>query len=596
MRARALVPFALVLAAGTARAQHVTSAPPPLRTFGPDSTATGVFTGAGLTPPGLTCDAPPAPAALTCTGYLASAVDGTLLETTVRLPQDGRTKPIVVAMHGWGGSQGSMARYDGPLSAAGYAVVRYSARGFGGSWGQANLADEDVEGADLRSVVGQVADLYPDAVNCGSVAVFGASYGGAHAWLGALTPAFTSPAGRAVSVRTVIPVATWSDLLNGLVPNGRPDVAQSPTGAQKLSFVEALFVGGLRARADRPYPSYPPYLLAWDAQMLASELPYDATPTGRALVDALQGYRSIYWQQAFWERVRANRAAGAPQLPVLAVQGWTDDLFPPIEALRMYDALRAIDPAYPIALYLGDLGHPRAANKPGELGYALDLVMPWLGWFLKGEGTRPAFDVHAAITRPAAAPFDPADVVTASDYVSLATTTATHVFGGWRVITFDPLNVSGFQWDPLVLTGCGQLFPCPPAPPSDVIPGDVAVYEVPASQLAGGSSFLVAGEPAVTFFAATIAPRVQLDVRLLDVAPNGTRALVTRGTLTLDAGATPLGMRRVQIATAGNLWPVAADHRLRLEVTNVDSPYLRPSLVPSATAIANVELSLPIRR
>jgi hypothetical protein len=100
----------------------------------------------------------------------------------------------------------------------------------------------------------------------------------------------------------------------------------------------------------------------------------------------------------------------------------------------------------------------------------------------------------------------------------------------------------------------------------------------------------------VTFYAATVAPRIQLDARLLDVAPDGTRALVTRGTLTLDAGGAPLGMRRVRLATFGNLWPVAANHRLRLELTNVDSPYLRPSLVPSATAIANVELSMPIRR
>lgn len=203
---------------------------------------------------------------------------------------------------------------------------------------------------------------------------------------------------------------------------------------------------------------------------------------------------------------------------------------------------------------------------------------------------------RAAITRPAGAAFDPADVITAADYVSLATTTATHAFGGWQVITFDPLALSGFRWDPLVLAGCAQLVPCPPAPPSDLVPGDVAVFELPAAQVAGGAPFLVAGEPVVTLLAATLAPRVQLDVRLLDVAPDGSRALVTRGTVTLDAGAAPLGMREVRIPTWGNLWAVAADHRLRLEVTNVDSPYLRPSLVPSATALTGVELSLPIRR
>jgi hypothetical protein len=186
--------------------------------------------------------------------------------------------------------------------------------------------------------------------------------------------------------------------------------------------------------------------------------------------------------------------------------------------------------------------------------------------------------------------------VSVASYASLATSTVTHTFGGWSTITFDPLNLTGFKWDPLVLAACADLLPCPPAPASAVVPGDVASYEVPAAGLAGGAPFLVAGEPAVSFFAATVGHRVQLDVRLLDVAPNGAAALVTRGTLTLDAGAgTPLGMRRVRAATFGNLWEVAADHRLRVEVSNVDSPYLRPSLVPSATAIADVELSIPIR-
>lgn len=160
MRAPAvLLRLVLALAAGSARAQHQPSSPPPPASFGPDSVATGVFTGAGLTPAGLGCDAPPAPAALTCAGFLASAVDGTLLEATVRLPQTGAASPLVVAMHGWGGSQGSMARYDDRLTGAGYAVLRYSARGFGGSWGQANLADPSAEGGDLRSLVAQVVDL-----------------------------------------------------------------------------------------------------------------------------------------------------------------------------------------------------------------------------------------------------------------------------------------------------------------------------------------------------------------------------------------------------------------------------------------------------
>src|SRR5512138_133643 len=382
MRARlAALALPLLALAGRASAQHLPSAPPPARTFGPDTTATGTFTGQGLTHPGLACDGAASP---TCSGFLASALDGTLLEVVVRLPSGSGPFPLVVAMHGWGGGQGSMARYDPLLLGAGYAVLRYSARGFGASWGQANLADENVEGADLRSMIAQVVDLYPSQVQGGAVAVFGASYGGAHAWLGALVPAFGTPGNRTVAIRTVVPVATWSDLLNGLAPNGRPDAAQDFAGAQKLSFSEGLFVGGIRTRLDRPYPNLPAYLFAWNVAMTVNELPYAATPTGTAIVNGLQGYRSVYWQQALFARVRQNRATGQPQLPIFAVQGFTDDLFPAGEALRMYDALRFLDPGYPIALYLGDLGHPRAANKPAEIDYVLQrLVLPWLAWYMR---------------------------------------------------------------------------------------------------------------------------------------------------------------------------------------------------------------------
>lgn len=594
----AVVATALLAVAAPAVAQRARAEPPPPRTFGPDQTATGVFTGEGLTPPGLSCDSPADPATpITCSGFLASAVDGTLLETTVRVPRTAGPHPLVVGMHGWGGTGASMGRYDARLTSAGYAFLRYSARGFGGSWGQANLADVDVEGADLRSLIAQTVDDPRIAADAGAVAVFGASYGGAHAWLGALVPEFTSPAGNPVRIRTVVPVASWTDLLSSLLPNGRPEGAQDVTGFEKLSFVEALLVGGLRTRLDRPYPNYPAYLLEWDAVMTGNEAPFATNPLAQGVVDGLQGYRSAYWQEAFWERVRANAASGAPQLPVFAVQGFTDDLFPAGEALRMADALRAVDPSYPIALYLGDLGHPRATNKSGEVAYVLDAVVSWLDFFLQGKGAEPAYDVQAAITRPAATPFDPADVIRAPTYAALATRVVTRTFRAPRLVTFDPANVTGFRWDPLVVAGCGQLDPCPTPPDSEVVPGDVAAYTVPVAALNGGAPVLLAGEPTVTLRLLTPAHRVQLDVRLFDVAPGGAKSLVTRGTYTVDTGspARPIALASVRVPTYGNLWALAADHRLRLEITNVDSPYLRPSLIPSLSLVAGVELALPVR-
>lgn len=601
-RAPSLLALSLLAVGGSALAQQEPAQPPGSRTFGRDHTSTGVFTGAGVVPVGLACDddpGAPAPDPATprsCHGFLAS-FDGTLLETTVSVPRESTVAhPLVVAMHGWGGSQGSTAKYEAPLIEDGFAVLRYSARGFGGSFGQTNLADVDVEGADLRSLVGQVVDDPRLLVNPKAVAVFGASYGGAHAWLGAVTPAFESPQHRAIEIRTAIPVASWTDLLDSLAPNGRPEQAHEIAGAEKLSYVQAFFFGGIRARLDRPYPNYPEYLPRWNIEMTTNEVPYAATPTGREVVDGLQGYRSAYWQEPFWARVRANRAAGLPQLPIFAVQGFTDDLFPIREAVRMYDALRAIDAAYPIALYLGDVGHPRAVNKTGEVDYLFVRVREWLRWYLSGSGTQPPLDVQAAITRAADVAFSSADVIRVPTCADLSTANVTARFRRAQVITFDPANRSGFQWDPLLLAACGQLDPCPPAPPSLDVPGDVAAYEVAVSSFTDGS-LLVAGEPTVTLWALSLSHRVQLDVRMLDVSPEGVRRLVTRGTFTVDTGipGRPIGARRVAIPTFGNLWEVPAGHTLRFEVTNVDAPYLRPSLVPSVTLLINVEVSVPVR-
>src|SRR5437868_1426764 len=144
------------------------SGPPAPRTFGPDSYSTRVFTGAGTTTPGLEC-VKSADRSRVCNGFLASGLDGTLLDVTLQIPAGSGPFPLVVLMHGWAGSKNGSGDVAGELVTDGLAVLRYSARGFGESWGQANLADMHVELEDLRSLVGQIVDqgrfhLNPDAV------------------------------------------------------------------------------------------------------------------------------------------------------------------------------------------------------------------------------------------------------------------------------------------------------------------------------------------------------------------------------------------------------------------------------------------------
>jgi pimeloyl-ACP methyl ester carboxylesterase len=574
--------------------------------FGPDTCATHVFTGQGVTPAGLTCAAAPqlpppdptGPPTLVCEGFLASGLDGTLLDVTAVVPPPAPGgNPLLVGMHGWGAAKTSMDDFDDDAVREGYTYLRYSARGMGkqtGSWGQANLADVNVEAADLRSLIGQVADDPRLGVDPSAVAVFGASYGGAHAWMAAVRPVFASPEGRTVQVRTVVPIATWSELLHSLAPNGRPRDPITVPGAQKLSYIEALYFSGLRADLARPYSNYPAYLHAWHDYIVASE-PSHASPVYRQIVDGISGYRSVYWQEALWQRVRRNQKEGRPQLPVFALQGFTDDLFPVTETLRMVDRLKKIDPAYPIALYFGDIGHPRASNKPGEMEYGIGLILDWLAFHLKGDATRrPAYDLKAAITRPREAPFDPTDVIEAASFAGLATGTVARAFAEAAVIANNPGDTSGVRWDPILMTGGGELEALPPS-------GAVATHVVPVAELApaGATSLLIAGQPRVSLRTSVLTPsyRVQLNVRLVEVRRDGSEHLVTRGTFTLDSGdpATPLGTRAVTIPTHGNLWEADAASQLRLEITNVDGPYLRPSTVPSATEISEVRLELPVR-
>jgi hypothetical protein len=155
---------------------------------------------------------------------------------------------------------------------------------------------------------------------------------------------------------------------------------------------------------------------------------------------------------------------------------------------------------------------------------------------------------------------------------------------------------SSFKWDPLIMEAARELKPYAlpefPTPAGDQL---VAAFEVPAGQLSGGGSLVVAGQPTVTIRGnVMIGLRVQLNVRLFDVAPGGEKSLVTRGTYTLEGPTAPIGEVTVTVPSYGNVWRIPADHTVRLEITNYDGPYITPSKLPSTTIINSVTLNIPV--
>jgi len=390
-----------------------------------------------------------------------------------------------------------------------------------------------------------------------------------------------------------VPIAAWSDLLYSLIPNGRERESVDRPGGAKLSFINGLYLSG--SRLNDGYDNYPTYFNTWWAWINTNE-PNDADRVYRGISDGLAGYRSIWWQKPFWDAAAANK------VPIFMAQGFTDDLFPLSEAKRMLQALQTI-PGYPVAAYFGDIGHPRAANKPAEVDHVLGLIKQWLAFYLKGVGAAPEPGVYAAVTRPRDVPFSTTDVHYFPTLAALSPETVSEVFPDTAlppVLTNpDGLSASGVTFDPLVGAGAQMLPFLGSELESPVVPGSLATYEVPADSLPGGAPFAIAGQPTVALHLFTTGYRVQLNVRLFDVdGVTGTKRLVTRGTYTLENRATgvPIGDADVVIPTYGNLWGVERGHTLRLELTNVDTPYIAPSRIPSATTVTGVRLDLPINR
>ena len=151
------------------------------------------------------------------------------LDTSFYLPAT-TPAPAVLVAHGFGGSKADVDADARDLAARGFAVLTWSARGFGASTGQIALDSPDYEVADARALVDWLAarpEVRQDGPGDPRVGVTGGSYGGALALL---------LAGYDRRVDAIAPVITWNDLGQALFPNaataapppaGRPPRASS---------------------------------------------------------------------------------------------------------------------------------------------------------------------------------------------------------------------------------------------------------------------------------------------------------------------------------------------------------------------------------
>jgi hypothetical protein len=532
--------------------------------------------------------------------------DGVPLDADVTLPASGKGPfPTIVMLHGWSGSKTSFesSSPDGDgnetfdynnvyYAQHGYAVLNYSARGWGNSCGTVEsraaagcaegwirLADQRYEARDTQYLLGLLAD--EKLVKAKAIGVTGISYGGGQsielAYLknrirlpsGEFAP-WTSPSGKQMEIKAAYPRWPWSDLVNALEPNGRfldGEVAPAgqsyePIGVEIQSYVTGLIAEGEVGGYIAP-PGLDPEaeLVKWYTLINAGE-PYAVE--GEAIAKQIYDYHQGYGIPP------AGKIA-----PMLLESGWTDDLFPVEQSLRAYNAAHA-DHSY-AALMLGDLGHSPGANKENTDHAFNEAGAQFFAAKLEHAGGAPKNGSVTAYTQtcptaaPAAGPF------TASKFSKLAPHTIT--FGSAAAQTFTSLGGNpaiAAELDPIVNSEACKTVTTETEP-------DTANYTTTSS------GFTLIGLPTVTADVKVTGLYPEIAARLWDVLPGGEQRLISRGIYRLGEGQ----QGKITFQLHGNGYEFAAGDTVKLQLLGRDAPYYRASNGTFSIEASDVSVSLP---
>jgi fermentation-respiration switch protein FrsA (DUF1100 family) len=548
--------------------------------------------------------------------------DGVPLDVDVTLPAQGNGPfPTIVMLHGWGGQktdfesstpagEGSTTfHYNNAYYASlGYAVVNYTARGFGNSCGGGadgdhsgacgkgyiHLADTRYEARDTQYLLGKLVDEGITKAN--AMGVTGISYGGGQsmelAFLndmtrkpnGKLTP-WRSPEGKRLHIAAAYPRWPWSDLVDALLPNGRfmdtgvAPAAQSldPIGVSIKSYTAGLFALGKvtgyycgTAPASTPCMDREANLPMSFAQIQAGQpLSADARATLRKTYENHSAYA-----------LRFVPGHSRPA-PLLIENGWTDDLFPPAHALRAYNYLRSAYRGFPVSLQFGDLGHSRGANKAATNRYLNNQASRFFSARLLKYGNGPAPGAVTAFSQTCPKTVPDGGPYKARTWAALQRAGVT--FGGAGAKTFTSLGGNpsvAAEFDPIG----GTSDSCKTIPETNE--PNTASYEHKFS-----SPMTMMGLPTVRAHIDTTGKYGQIDARLWDISPSGEQTLISRGAYSLRNGQSG----QITFQLHGNGWRFEKGHSAELQLLGADVPYYQAGNPqnPFTVKVSKVRVDLP---
>ncbi|HSR23997.1 MAG TPA: alpha/beta fold hydrolase, partial [Candidatus Eisenbacteria bacterium] len=272
----------------------------------------------------------------------------------------------VLLAHGFGGTKDSVASDARDLAGRGYAVLTWTAEGFGQSGGQVHVDSPDWEVADARRLLDWLAarpEVRKDGPDDPRVAAVGGSYGGALALL---------LAGYDRRVDAIVPEITWNDLAGAFLPEA------TGAGPQAGVFKKAwagLFFGSAASPAPGRVPGADPACGRFAPDVCRAYL--SVASTGRATADQIALFR------------RSSPAAVLDRLaaPTLLIQGQADSLFPLSEADANARGIAATGTPVQVAWYTG--GHDGGPGPQSDQDRLRFLTVRWLDHYLLGEGDAP---------------------------------------------------------------------------------------------------------------------------------------------------------------------------------------------------------------
>ncbi|MEV3871509.1 alpha/beta fold hydrolase [Streptomyces sp. NPDC049906] len=460
------------------------------------------------------------------------------IDTAYFTAGDAGRRPAVLLGHGFGGDKDDVREQAEDLARAGYAVLTWSARGFGDSDGRIGLNDPKGEVADVSRLIDWLAErpeVRLDGEGDPRVGMSGASYGGAISLL---------TAGHDDRVDALAPRITYGNLADALFPGG----------------VFKKTWAGLFVNAGGGCHRFEPELCRMYERIAERGAPDDAA---RALLEA----RS---PAAVADRITA---------PALLVQGQHDSLFTLDQTDALARQLRA--GGAPVAVDWTHGGHD-GGDQEGDRVEAR--ITRWFDRHLKGDedvDTGPAFRITRTgglDSTNGAAQLRGAD---ADTYPGLTGSTRAVTLTG-RPQTFanpagaSPPAVSGLPGLGAAGGGAGlsQLSALGLGISLD-FPGQFARFDsAPLTE-----DLRVTGTPRVRVEVTSTAPEAVLFAKVYDVGPDGTQQVLP-AQLVAPLRVDGLGEGRskeVTLTLPAIDHEVQRGHRLRLAVSSTDLGYASPT-------------------